>query len=145
MVAFCASRTACLIDEYGFSDWEDWKAQPTLIPCRVRKASLHYPVDRQIRHQALVGCITAAIDANCPLLFSADGSVTQVFEAGVRDRLNLKIELASSPMSGMTFLRGTWMTLSPRPSFPIGGLPDARTSRLFYYATKVLHPVPMKF
>jgi hypothetical protein len=76
MVAFCASRAAFFIDEYGFSDLEERKAQPASIPCTVRKASLHYPVDCQIRHQALVGCITAASDADYPLLFSAEGSVT---------------------------------------------------------------------
>jgi hypothetical protein len=66
------------LDECGFSDWEEWKPQPVLIPSRVRNIALHYPIDRGIRHQTLLCCITAAGDAYSPLLVSADGSVMQV-------------------------------------------------------------------
>jgi hypothetical protein len=85
------------IDECGFSDWEERKAKPVLIPSRVRNATLHYPIDRRIRHQTLICCITAAGDAYCPLLMSADRSVRQVFDLGVRDGIDLKIEIAASP------------------------------------------------
>jgi hypothetical protein len=59
--------------------------------------TLHYPVDREIRHQTLIGCVTAAGDAYCPLLLSADQSVRQIFETGVRDGIDLKVEIPSSP------------------------------------------------
>jgi hypothetical protein len=56
------------IGEFGFSDLEERKGKPLFIPSRVRGATLHYPVDRGLRHQTLVCCVTAAGDAYCPLL-----------------------------------------------------------------------------
>jgi hypothetical protein len=85
------------IDECGFSDWEERKKKAVLIPQRATNTSLHYPVDRKIRHQTLICCITAAGDAYCPLLVSADPHMTEVFRTGVRDGIDLKIEIASSP------------------------------------------------
>jgi hypothetical protein len=85
------------IDECSFSDWEERKPKPVLIPCRVNNVTLHYPVDRRIRHQTLICCVTAAGDAYCPLLASADESVRQIFKTGVRDGIDLKVEIASSP------------------------------------------------
>jgi hypothetical protein len=63
------------IDECGFSDWEDRKPKPVLIPCRVNNVTVHYPMDRGIRHQVLICCVAAAGNAYCPLLVSADQSV----------------------------------------------------------------------
>jgi hypothetical protein len=91
------------LDECGFSDWEELKSKPVLIPSRVKNTVLHYPIDRGIRHQTLRCCITAACDAYCPLMVSADRSVMQVFDTGVRDGIDLKIEIASSPYVTQAF------------------------------------------
>jgi hypothetical protein len=72
------------IDECGFSNWEERNAKPVLIPCKVKNATLHYPVDRRIRHQILICCITAAGDAFCPLFVSAEQSVRQINAEGCR-------------------------------------------------------------
>jgi hypothetical protein len=92
---------SCWIDvqywRIGFNDWEERKPEPVLIPCRINNVTLHYPVDRGIRHQTLFCCVTAAGHAYCPLLVSADQSVRQLFKTGVRDGIDLKVEIASSP------------------------------------------------
>jgi hypothetical protein len=51
------------IDESGFSDWEERKSKSMLILIEARRATVHYPVSRKIRHQTLVCCVTAAGDA----------------------------------------------------------------------------------
>jgi hypothetical protein len=85
------------IDECGFSDWEERKEKPVLIPAAAQHTTLHYPVNRQIRHQTLVCCVTAAGDAYCPLLVSADPHVIDVFDTGIRNGIDLKIEISHSP------------------------------------------------
>jgi hypothetical protein len=85
------------IDECGFRDWEERKKKTPLIPQMAKNRTLHYPVDRGIRHQTQVACVTAAGDAYCPLLVSGDPHVMQVFQTGVRDGIDLKVEIASSP------------------------------------------------
>jgi hypothetical protein len=47
------------LDETGLSGWEERKPKPVLIPTTVENADLHYPVDRGIRHQTLLCCISA--------------------------------------------------------------------------------------
>jgi hypothetical protein len=85
------------IDECRFSDWKERKPKLVLIPCRVNNVTLHYQVDRGIRHQAVICCVTAARDAYCPFLVSADQSVRQIFEIGVQDSIDLNVEITSSP------------------------------------------------
>jgi hypothetical protein len=85
------------IDDCGFSDWEERKAKLVLISSRVRNASLHDRVDRRIRHQTLICCITGDGDVYYPLLVSAGRPVTKAFERGVRNGIGLKSELASLP------------------------------------------------
>jgi hypothetical protein len=51
------------IDECGFSDWEERNPKLVLIPAEFERSVLHYPVNRAIRHQSLICCITAAGDA----------------------------------------------------------------------------------
>jgi hypothetical protein len=45
----------------------------------------------------LIYCITIAGDAYCLLLGSEEQSVRQIFKTGVRDGLDLQVEIASSP------------------------------------------------
>jgi hypothetical protein len=85
------------LDESGLSDWEDAKPKPVLVPVDLGDSMIHYPVNRQIRHQTLLCCISASGDAYCPLLVSARQSVLQVFEMGVRDGIDLRIKIAQSP------------------------------------------------
>jgi hypothetical protein len=63
------------------------------------KASMyiHYAVDHQIRHQTLICCITAASDPYSPLVISANLYVTQVFNKGVRNGIELKIQITPWP------------------------------------------------
>jgi hypothetical protein len=58
---------------------------------------LHYAVDSGIRRQTLDCCVTAAGDVYYALLASGDRSKTQISDTGVRDGIDLKIEIASSP------------------------------------------------
>jgi hypothetical protein len=58
---------------------------------------LHYPMDREVRLQKLICCITAAAHAYCPLLVSADPHVTEVLNTRVRNGIDLKIGIRRSP------------------------------------------------
>jgi hypothetical protein len=73
------------IDESGFSDWEERKPNGVLIPARLRESTLYYFVNRSIRHQTLICCISAAGDAHCPLLVSHNRAVRRVFDEGIRE------------------------------------------------------------
>jgi hypothetical protein len=57
---------------------------------------MHYRIDRQIRHQTFICCITVTCDAHCPLLVSVHRSVTHVFEISVPNGIDLMIEFVSS-------------------------------------------------
>jgi hypothetical protein len=85
------------IDECSFNDREERKAKLVLIPSKIRNTRFHHHVDRQIRHQTLTCCITAAGEVYCSLLISAVHFARQGFEIAVRHRIRLKIEFASSP------------------------------------------------
>jgi hypothetical protein len=63
----------------------------------INNVTLHYLVDRRIRNQTLICGVTAAGDACCPVLVSGGQSVRQIFETGVRDGIDMKVEIASSP------------------------------------------------
>jgi hypothetical protein len=42
------------IDEGGFSDWEERKAEPVFIQSTVRNMSLHSPADHELCHPTLI-------------------------------------------------------------------------------------------
>jgi hypothetical protein len=84
------------INECGFSDWEERRPKPVLIPAEFEGSVLHYPVNRAIIHQSLICCITTAGNTYCPLLVSTGHSITQVFNHGPRDRIDLKTQIAKS-------------------------------------------------
>jgi hypothetical protein len=70
------------LDETGLSDWEERKAKPVMIPTTIEDSHLHYPVDRGIRHQTLLCCISASGDAYCPLLVCSTPVTLGIFEEG---------------------------------------------------------------
>jgi hypothetical protein len=85
------------LDETGLSDWEERRPKPVLIRADLANQSLHYPVDRAIRHQTLLCCISASGDAYCPLLLSANAAATAIFEKGVRENIDLQVKILNSP------------------------------------------------
>jgi hypothetical protein len=91
------------IGECGFSDWEERRPKPVLIPAEFERAVLHYPANRVIRRQSLTCCMTAAGDVYCPLLVSTKPSITQVLNHRPRDGIDLKSQIASQPMSQKRF------------------------------------------
>jgi hypothetical protein len=94
------------IDESGFSDWEERKSKTILIPREARRMTIHYPVSRKIRQQTLVCCVTAARDAYCPLVLSAQPAALDLSQHPVRDGNDLEIEIVSSPcITSVTFKR----------------------------------------
>jgi hypothetical protein len=84
------------LDETGLSDWEHSKPKPVLVPTGLSDSTIHYPVNRQIWHQTLLCCLSASGDAYCPLLVSAKESVSRVFDLGIRDGIDLHVEIAPS-------------------------------------------------
>jgi hypothetical protein len=85
------------VDETGLSDWEERKRKPVLVTSDLATRPLHYPVDRCIRHQTLLCCISASGDAYCPLLLSANRGVLAIFDKGVRENIDLQIKIVQSP------------------------------------------------
>jgi hypothetical protein len=77
------------IDERGFSDWEEPKSRPIVIPTKIRNSTFHGSVNRGIRHQTLICCLTAAGDAHCPLFVSSDPAVRQTFDQGIREDIDI--------------------------------------------------------
>jgi hypothetical protein len=67
-------------DETGFSDWEDRKIKPILVPAAKEDSTLHYPVNQNIRHHTLMCCVNAAGDAYCPMLIAPNAEETQIFD-----------------------------------------------------------------
>jgi hypothetical protein len=86
------------IDESGFSDWEERTPECVLIPTEARETTLHYLASGEIRHQALVCCVTAAGDAYCPFLVSSDPATQAVLGHQIRDGIDLQIEISPRPM-----------------------------------------------
>jgi hypothetical protein len=64
------------LDDYSFSDWEERRQKAVLTPAEFQRPVHYYPVNRAIRHQSLICCVTAAGGAYCPLLVSAGRSIT---------------------------------------------------------------------
>jgi hypothetical protein len=81
------------LDETGFSEWENRKREPVLVPTRKQESTLHYPVDRSVRHHALLCCVTASGDSYCLMLLASTASVRKLFDTGVRDHIDLTIEV----------------------------------------------------
>jgi hypothetical protein len=84
------------IDKCSFSDWEERKPKPVLIPAQFQRLVLRYQVNRAITYQSLICCVTAARNAYYHLLVLTEHSVTEVFNSGPRDGVNLKNEVAKS-------------------------------------------------
>jgi hypothetical protein len=85
------------LDETGLSDWEERKRKRVLVRADRADYELHYPVDRAIRHQTLLCCISASGDAYCPLVLSANRGILAIFNRGVRENIDLQIRIVDSP------------------------------------------------
>jgi hypothetical protein len=80
------------IDETGLSDWEERKKM-VLIPSAHIDSTLHYPVNRSVRHHTLMCCISAAGDAYCPLLIALNRGAQKIFETGIRGDIDIMMEI----------------------------------------------------
>jgi hypothetical protein len=81
------------LDETGLSDWENRKTKRVLVPAVAEDSRLHYPINRAIRHHTLLCCVTAAGDSYCPLLIAPNAGATKLFDTGIRDHIDLMIEI----------------------------------------------------
>jgi hypothetical protein len=77
------------LDETDSSDWEEMKPKPVLIPTTVENADLSHPVDREIRHQTLLCCVSVSRDAYCPLLLCPNPAALSIFHMRIRDGIDL--------------------------------------------------------
>jgi hypothetical protein len=100
-----SSELAFNLDEVGLSDWEERRPRPVLVTADRGNQLLHDPVDRDIRHQALLRCVSASGDASCPLLPSASRDALSILDKGVRDKVNIQIKIVnSSDVRNTTFI-----------------------------------------
>jgi hypothetical protein len=85
------------LDETGLSDWEEWETKPMIIPFHTSSSILHYPIDRAIRHHTLLCCVSASGDAYSPLLIAPHPKGQRIFEKGIRENIDLKLEIRQVP------------------------------------------------
>jgi hypothetical protein len=81
------------LDETGLSEWENRRIKPLLVPTQEQESTLHYPVDRFVRHHTLLCCVTASGDSYCPILIAPTASARNLFDTRVRDHIDLIIEV----------------------------------------------------
>jgi hypothetical protein len=85
------------LDETGSSDWEERKTKPVIISYRASSSTFHYPIDRAIRHHTLPCCVSASGDAHSPLLIALHPKARSIFEKGIRENIDLKLEIRQIP------------------------------------------------
>jgi hypothetical protein len=81
------------LDETGLSEWENRRSKPVLVPTQKQESPLHYPVDRSVKRHTLLCCVTASRDSYCPMLIAPTASARKLFDTGVRDHIDLIIEV----------------------------------------------------
>jgi hypothetical protein len=64
-----------------------------LVPSAHIDSTLHYPVNRSVRHHTLICCIPAAGDAYCPLLIAPNRAAQKIFETGIRRDIDILMEI----------------------------------------------------
>jgi hypothetical protein len=85
------------MDETGLSDWEERKPKPVIVPSSMDDSFLHYPVDRAIRHQTLLCCVSASGDASCPLFVCSNAAALSIFQTGIREGVDARMKIQPSP------------------------------------------------
>jgi hypothetical protein len=81
------------IDETGLSDWEERKEKMVLVPAAHIDSTLHYPVNRPVRHHTLMCCISAAGDTYCLLLIAPNRGAQKIFETGIGRDIDIMMEI----------------------------------------------------
>jgi hypothetical protein len=85
------------LGETGLSDWEERKTKPVIILSHASSSTLHYPIDRAIRHHTLHCCVSASGDAYSPLLLAPHPKARRIFEKGIRENIDMKLEIRQIP------------------------------------------------
>jgi hypothetical protein len=85
------------LDETGLSDWGKRKAKPVIIPSHASSSTLYYSIDRAIRHHTLLCCVSASGDAYSPLLIVPHPKAWRIFEKGIRENIDVKLEIRQVP------------------------------------------------
>jgi hypothetical protein len=80
------------IDETGLSDWEERKEKMVFVPSAHIDSTLHYPINRSVRHQTHMCCISAAGDAYFPLLIAPNRGAQKIFETGIHRDIDIMME-----------------------------------------------------
>jgi hypothetical protein len=62
------------LDETGLSEWEKRRSKPVIVPTQEQESTLHYPVDRSVRHHTFLCCVTASEDSYCRMLIAPTAS-----------------------------------------------------------------------
>jgi hypothetical protein len=93
VVSIVPTESVFNMDETGLSEWENRRSKSVLVPTQEQESTLHYPVDRFVRHHTLLCCLTASGDSYCLMLITATASARKLFDTGVRDHIDLIIEV----------------------------------------------------
>jgi hypothetical protein len=84
-------------DETCFSDWEERKTKSVIIPFHASSSTLHCPIHRAIRYHTLLCCVSAFRDVYSPLLIVPHPRARRIFEKGIRENIDLKLEIRQVP------------------------------------------------
>jgi hypothetical protein len=81
------------LDETGLSEWENRRSEPFFVPTQEQESTLHYPVDRSVRHHTLFCYVTGSGNSYCPMLIPPTASGRKLFDTGVSDHIDLIIKV----------------------------------------------------
>jgi hypothetical protein len=85
------------LDETGLFDWEERKTKPVIIPSHASSSTLYYSIDGAIRHHTFLYCVSASEGAYSPLPIAPHPKARRIFENGVRENIDLKLEIRQVP------------------------------------------------
>jgi hypothetical protein len=85
------------LGQTGLSEWENGRSKLVLVLTQEHESTLHYPLDRFVEHHTLLCCVTASGDSYCPILIAPTASARKLLDTGVKDRIDLSIEVRQPP------------------------------------------------
>jgi hypothetical protein len=85
------------LDETSLSDWEERKTKLVIILSHASSSTLHYPINRAIRHHTLLCCVSGSGDAYSPLFITPHPKARRISEKGIRENIDLKLEIRQVP------------------------------------------------
>jgi hypothetical protein len=62
------------LDEVGISEWEDRKTKSIVIPKSMSEQTIHYRINRNVKHVSAIACVPAAGESLIPYIVTSQDS-----------------------------------------------------------------------